>query len=186
MQVFCDLGTDCSDCGSWTHLQRKGEEIATPVAALSAMEIDVYSKETRTLPSFIMPFTNPKHDVDVSGQMHVNGNIEIGLTQVDTPSLQLLCQRCGLIDCFLGAVRCIIPCAERSRISNISMQVWYTILHGQCVSSLTSSKAATAQSRLVLDVGSNFGYYSLYAAAHGCRWAIRGIRPSSMHISTFQ
>lgn len=67
-------------------MQRKGEEIATPVAALSAMEIDVYSKETRTLPSFIMPFTNPKHDVDVSGQMHVNGNIEIGLTQVGTPS----------------------------------------------------------------------------------------------------
>lgn len=29
-----------------------------------------------------MPFTNPKHDVDVSGQMHVNGHIEIGLTQV--------------------------------------------------------------------------------------------------------
>ncbi len=82
MQVFCDLGTDCSDCGSWRHLQRKGKEIATPVAALMAMGIDLYSKETRTLPSFIMPFTNPKHDVDVSGQMHVNGNIEIGLTQV--------------------------------------------------------------------------------------------------------
>ena len=65
------------------------------------------------------------------------------------------------------------------------MQVWYTILHGQCVSSLTSSKAAIAQSRLVLDVGSNFGYYSLYAAAHGCRWAIRGIRPSRMHIAPF-
>ena len=52
------------------------------MAALSAMGIDVYSRHTQTLPSFIMPFTNPKHDVDVSGQMHVNGHIEIGLTQV--------------------------------------------------------------------------------------------------------
>lgn len=82
LQVFCDLGTDCSDCGPWIHLQRKNEKIATPVATLSAMRIDVFSKKTRTLPSFVMPFTNPKHDVDVSGQMHVNGHIEIGLTQV--------------------------------------------------------------------------------------------------------
>lgn len=82
MQVFCDLGTDCSDCGPWAHLHRKGEEVPTPVAALSGMGIDVYSRQTKTLPSFIMPFTNPKHDVDVSGQMHVNGHIEIGLTQV--------------------------------------------------------------------------------------------------------
>ncbi len=52
------------------------------------------------------------------------------------------------------------------------MQVWYTILHEQCIPSLISSTTALGQSRLVLDVGSNFGYYSLYAAAHGCRWAI--------------
>ena len=52
------------------------------MAALSAMGVDVYTKQTKTLPSFMMPFANPKHDVDVSGQMHVNGHIEIGLTQV--------------------------------------------------------------------------------------------------------
>ena len=52
------------------------------MAALSAMGVDVYTKQTKTVPSFMMPFTNPKHDVDVSGQMHVNGHIEIGLTQV--------------------------------------------------------------------------------------------------------
>ena len=52
------------------------------MAALSAMGVDVYTKQTRTVPFFMMPFTNPKHDVDVSGQMHVNGHIEIGLTQV--------------------------------------------------------------------------------------------------------
>ncbi len=68
--------------------------------ALSAMGIDVYTRHTRTVPSFLMPFTNPKHDVDVSGQMHVNGHIEIGLTQVlllslsDLPSDPVLYSTC--------------------------------------------------------------------------------------------
>ena len=61
------------------------------MAALSAMDVDVYTKQTKTAPSFMMPFTNPKHDVDVSGQMHVNGHIEIGLTQVSN----LLTECCG-------------------------------------------------------------------------------------------
>ena len=64
------------------------------MAALSAMGVDVYTKQTKTVPSFMMPFTNPKHDVDVSGQMHVNGHIEIGLTQVSR-SLAKCCGWCG-------------------------------------------------------------------------------------------
>lgn len=56
-----------------------------PVAHLLGLGVEVYVKRTRTVPSFLMPYTNPKQDVDVSGQMHVNGNIEIGLTQVPSP-----------------------------------------------------------------------------------------------------
>ena len=122
VQVFCDLGTDCSDCGPWMHLHLRGEEIATPVAALSAMGIDVFTRHTRTVPSFIMPFTNPKHDVDVSGQMHVNGHIEIGLTQVFHvshdcliyPALQCVCTECPwvqgcLVPSVLLRVTAVIP-----------------------------------------------------------------------------
>lgn len=50
------------------------------------------------------------------------------------------------------------------------LQVWYTILKGQCVPAVRQSTAPLLpQHGLVLDVGSNFGYYALYAAAHGCR-----------------
>ncbi len=88
LQVYCDLGTDCADCGPWTHDMPSllGEAQASlPVAHLLGLGVEVYVKRTRTVPSFLMPYTNPKQDVDVSGQMHINGNIELGLTQV--PSL---------------------------------------------------------------------------------------------------
>ena len=81
-EVFCDLGTDCSDCGRWVHLLPAAAEVATPVADLRELGIQVFTKWTRTLPSFLMAYTNPDHDVDVSGQMHFNSNIELGLTQV--------------------------------------------------------------------------------------------------------
>ena len=34
---------------------------------------------------------------------------------------------------------------------------------------------AAVKRRLVADVGANFGYYSLYAAAHGCRYIVRSL-----------
>ena len=42
-------------------------------------------------------------------------------------------------------------------------QIWWTVLrNGGCLRPDDSRG-------LVLDVGANFGYYALYAAAHGCR-----------------
>ena len=64
------------------------------------------------------------------------------------------------------------------------LQVWYTRLKGHCLEDGGSSphgipgqpdnKVDHGQfgndgRRLVVDIGANFGYYSLYAAAHGCR-----------------
>ncbi len=64
-------------------------------------------------------------------------------------------------------------------------QVWYTILHGQCMSSSKDGPHSALHSRLVLDIGSNFGYYSLYAAAHGCRClASFKVSAHASHIST--
>ena len=83
--MHCDLGTDCADCGPWTRAVpwSPGEvQAATPVADLLGQGVEVFVKLTRTVPPFLMPYTTPKQDVDVSGQMHINGNIEIGLTQV--------------------------------------------------------------------------------------------------------
>ena len=81
-QVFCDLGTDCADCGAWKHRgPAGGNASAAPVQALVARGVQVYVARTKTVPTFIMPFTNAKHDVDVSGQMAANGHVELGITQ---------------------------------------------------------------------------------------------------------
>ena len=42
-------------------------------------------------------------------------------------------------------------------------QVWYFRLKDQCIK-------ADGSRGLVVDVGGNFGWYSLFAAAMGCRW----------------
>ena len=159
------------------------------MAALSAMGVDVYTKRTRTVPAFMMPFTNPKHDVDVSGQMHVNGHIEIGLTQVSMLLGHCCCRRGPLSDkvsvckektshshtlCLsstLGVQAHAEDCTLQFRKMYLChLQVWYSILKGQCVPAVAQSTAPLLpQHGLVLDVGSNFGYYALYAAAHGCR-----------------
>ncbi|KAK9842464.1 hypothetical protein WJX81_001323 [Elliptochloris bilobata] len=91
-QVFCDLGTDCADCGPWKHRgPAGGNASAAPIQALVARGVEVYVARTKTVPSFIMPFTNPKHDVDVSGQMHSNGQVELGITQIWYTRLKEAC-----------------------------------------------------------------------------------------------
>ena len=46
-----------------------------------APQIDVRLRPTNTVPSFLMPFTDPALDVDVSGQMAGHAAVEMGLTQ---------------------------------------------------------------------------------------------------------
>ncbi|CAL8462169.1 g1700 [Coccomyxa elongata] len=145
-RVYCDLGTDCADCGPWTHAMPSslGEAQASlPVAHLLGLGVEVYVKRTRTVPSFLMPYTNPKQDVDVSGQMHINGNIELGLTQVWYTRLK-------------GR------CSEDEGISPGASP-------GQPAKGVERGRSGDTGKRLVVDIGANFGYYSLYAAAHGCR-----------------
>ena len=93
-----------------------------PVADLPLLlQIDVFVKHTRTVPSYRMAYTDPSKDVDVSGQMEHGGVVEIGLTMM-----------------------------------------WYKLLRDRCI------KPDGSRS-LVLDVGGNFGWYSIYAAKLGCR-----------------
>ena len=99
-QVFCDLGTDCADCGAWKHRgPAGGNASAAPIQALVARGVEVYVARTKTVPSFIMPFTNAKHDVDVSGQMHANGHVELGITQARKRLRRLCCMESCLMRC---------------------------------------------------------------------------------------
>ena len=85
------------------------------------MQIDVFVKNTTSVPSFLMAYTDPTKDVDVSGQMEYGGVVEVGLTMM-----------------------------------------WYKALKDKCIQ--------RGKGRgLVLDVGGNFGWYSIYAASLGCR-----------------
>ena len=85
------------------------------------LQIDVFVKNTSTVPSFSMAYTDPQKDVDVSGQMEFGGVVELGLTMM-----------------------------------------WYQALRDKCIK-------PDGSRRLVLDVGGNFGWYSIYAAKLGCR-----------------
>ncbi len=55
------------------------------------------------------------------------------------------------------------------------MQVWYTRLKDACAAAADAK--GKRPPRLVVDVGANFGYYSLYAAAMGCRCALQDPPP---------
>lgn len=88
------------------------------------LQIDVYVKNTSSVPSFQMAYTDWVKDVDVSAQMEYGGMVEVGLTQM-----------------------------------------WYLALKDHCVQ-------PDGQRALVLDVGANFGWYSIYAAKLGCRYRL--------------
>ena len=138
-QLKCDLGTDCTDCraprvvGEFAALsqtmvgaKRPGtpapHEVPAPpsestVSALVANGVEVNAAWTKTQPPFVMLYTRPSEDVDVSAAMAGHRVVE--------PLYNLY---------------------------------WHQL-----------SRQCCADGGLVLDVGANFGYYSLYAAAMGCR-----------------
>ena len=128
----CDLGTDCADCGP-RYVSRpatlteamptapKAADTAAwsspPVKLLREMDVEVRAAWTRTQPAFIMPYTDPKKDIDVSGGMASTRLVE------------------GTSSRYFGAL----------------------------------SRECCANGGLMLDVGSNFGWFALYAATMGCR-----------------
>ena len=89
----------------------------TGVELLRKRAVQVNAAWTRTQPSFLMPFTDPRKDVDVSATMMSSRAVE--------PLYNLY---------------------------------WHKL-----------SAECCARGGLMLDVGANFGYYSLLAAKMGCR-----------------
>ena len=138
-RLKCDLGTDCTDCKaprvarefatlSQTMVGAKPSSAPAPyeapapvsestVSALNANGVEVNAAWTKTQPPFVMLYTKPSEDVDVSAAMAAHRVVE--------PLYNLY---------------------------------WHQL-----------SRQCCADGGLVLDVGANFGYYSLYAAAMGCR-----------------
>ena len=136
-RLLCDLGTDCADCGPSPPLRGMASlaammpaarpspaprpaphpETDHRVAYLRSRSVEVRAAWTLTQPAFIMPFTDPRDDFDVSRAM------------------------------------------QEKRVVEPLYNVYWSRLSRQCC----------ADGGLMLDVGSNFGYYALYAAKLGCR-----------------
>ena len=142
-RVRCDVGTDCTDCGPWTDdvPSSMAAHFPTPIADLAADGVtDVLVTRTATDPPFLALFTDPGADVDVSGQLDAWRVVERGLTQIWRARLAGVCGG--------GGSRPPAPTTRR----------W-----------LPGASFSPPPPPLVLDVGANFGWYSLYAAALGCR-----------------
>jgi len=164
-EVKCDLGTDCSDCGgepweAWLP-QELARALPRPIAELrrgggggsgaggetpsssSSSSFRVFATRTATDPPFVAVHADPELDVDVSAQLASLGTVERGLTQVWRARLKGVCSRPR------GSFP--PPPPQAPPLSGLS------------------SSSSPPPPPLVLDVGANFGYYSLFAAALGCR-----------------
>lgn len=84
-RVYCDLGTDCDDCGPWhsNFPVTWGTAPETgPIAKTLAHGIEVFARRTITVPPFVFAYTNPQHDVDVSANVHGSGLLEAGIVKL--------------------------------------------------------------------------------------------------------
>eukprot|EP00798_Chlamydomonas_sp_ICE-L_P022341 gene22341-29430_t len=83
MFVFCDLGTDCNDCGPWQPdvPVTWGQGGEGPIAVLIKKGVEVRVKNTTTPTPYRFAYTDPAHDVDVSAGMDGNGMFETVLTK---------------------------------------------------------------------------------------------------------
>jgi hypothetical protein len=94
-RIYCALGTDCSDCGSVPRrpppaklkemMPQPGDGVPTEplppqgltgVPLLRERKVEVHAAWTKTQPSFLMPYTNPREDFDVSENMHTKRAVE--------------------------------------------------------------------------------------------------------------
>lgn len=70
-------------CGHKALAKSEKPSALTPLSPAPA-QVEVRLRPTATQPSFLMAFTDPLLDVDVSGQMAAHGAVEMGLTQART------------------------------------------------------------------------------------------------------
>ncbi|KAJ9534904.1 hypothetical protein QJQ45_029540 [Haematococcus lacustris] len=84
LNILCDLGTDCSDCGEFSGplLDRSEWAEGGPVAYLVKQQVKLLTRMTETEPAMQMMFTDPEVDLDVSAALVRDKVVENGITQV--------------------------------------------------------------------------------------------------------
>jgi hypothetical protein len=72
---------------------------------------DIRMKLAASKPQLMFPFTNPEHDVDVSGQMQGEGGVELGETKlVGGPRWSALAGCSDPEACCIGRHTCLYSC----------------------------------------------------------------------------
>ncbi|KAG2454619.1 hypothetical protein HYH02_000460 [Chlamydomonas schloesseri] len=101
LMAYCDLGTDCDDCGPWkttaTKVPWEDPSVAGPVRFLQSKDVQIRVKPA-AVPSainFTFAYTDPKADYDVSYHMDVSGGVEAGITAI---AYKILSGRCKKAD----------------------------------------------------------------------------------------
>ena len=98
--IKCDLGTDCTDCGALPYpmnTRRCVENPDTPelcdnpVKLIKDHDVNLRAVRTRTEPSFIQPYTDPKADVDVSERMENKRIVEDSVVHIWRASTKKCC-----------------------------------------------------------------------------------------------
>ncbi|GLI68297.1 hypothetical protein VaNZ11_012658 [Volvox africanus] len=95
VQVACDFGTDCTDCGPYRGIVSTwGTEggFKGPIDFLRRQGVKVYARRVTFEPRFLFAYTDPAVDLDVSEQIERAGCMELGIVQVFR---HVLSERCA-------------------------------------------------------------------------------------------
>ncbi|GFR45755.1 hypothetical protein Agub_g7170 [Astrephomene gubernaculifera] len=140
LMAYCDLGTDCEDCGPWrtsaAHIPWENASVPGPVRFLQSRSVQVRVRPAVVPPdvSFSLAYSDPKADFDVSYHLDGSGVVEAGISAI---VYKLLSNRC-------------MPPAEEEGGSS-------------------TGSPSSRRRGLVVDVGANFGWFAVLAARLGCR-----------------
>ncbi|GIL87966.1 hypothetical protein Vretimale_6338 [Volvox reticuliferus] len=97
LMAYCDLGTDCEDCGPWSttasNVTWQDPKVIGPVRFLKVRDFQVRVRNATVHPGirFAFAYTDPQHDFDVSYHMENTGILEAGISTI---VYQLLSKRC--------------------------------------------------------------------------------------------
>ncbi|KAG2497661.1 hypothetical protein HYH03_004400 [Edaphochlamys debaryana] len=99
--AYCDLGTDCADCGPWRstvrHVPWEDVNAPGPIRFLRSKDVQIRVKPA-AVPrdaSFLFAFTTPAKDFGVSHQLEYFGLLEPALTQAMYLELKAACAGAG-------------------------------------------------------------------------------------------
>ncbi|GIL90927.1 hypothetical protein Vretimale_17060 [Volvox reticuliferus] len=101
IMAYCDLGTDCDDCGPWkttsTNISWIDGKKVGPIRLLQSRDVQVRVKSAAVPQEigFNFAYTDPKQDFDVSYHMENAGMVEAGITAISYKLMNGRCVKAG-------------------------------------------------------------------------------------------